>query len=55
MADVPNNAIKIQTEEVSSDSPATSSTMYKVGGAINYLIDVGLSAVDLFDKLHFFQ
>lgn len=43
MADVPNNAIKIQTEEVSSDSPATSSTMYKVGGAINYLIDVGLN------------
>ena len=45
MADVPISTLKIQTEEVSSDSPATSSTMYKVGGAINYLIDVGFQTV----------
>lgn len=46
MADVPDSTLKILTSEVGNDSPATSATMYKIGGAINYLLDAAVNYVE---------
>lgn len=46
MSEVPDSTLKILTSEVGNDSPATSATMYKIGGAINYLLDLAVEFVE---------